>query len=72
MSSYSGHGPRCPNHHVPLAKTNTKGIGICPVSGYRFTYTADERERKKVVKMTTAGMVEYWDWEVTTIDGDGG
>ena len=73
MSSYSGHGPRCPNHHVVLQKTNTPGIGICPISGYRFSYTADEEDAKKVIKMTSAGtMEETTDWGVTSIDGDGG
>lgn len=72
MSSYEGHGPRCPNHHCPLTKTNTKGVGICPVSGYRFTYVADEADAKKKAVIKGGKMVEVTDWGITSIDGDGG
>ena len=61
------------NHHVVLQKTNTPGIGICPVSGYRFAYAADEADRTKKVAITTSGkMVETEDWGIKSIDGDGG
>ena len=33
-----GQNPQCPNHGVPLNKTGTPGIGICPISGCRFDY----------------------------------
>lgn len=47
--------PRCPNHKVVLIRTKDKGIGICPVSQARFTYTAVDGETKR--KVTTSGKV---------------
>jgi len=72
MSGYSGHGPRCPNHQCVLTKTKDKGIGICPVSGYRFTYKADEAEAKKKHVIKNGKITKETDWDVTSIDGDGG
>lgn len=62
-------GPKCPNHSVPLTDLD-HGIGICPISGARFSYEADENEKKETLKLTAAGYVKSKDWTVTHIDGD--
>lgn len=73
MSTYSGFGPRCPNHHVPLQKTNTPKIGICPISGYRFAYEADDAEQDKKLAVGLDGkMHEVNSYKMTSLDGDGG
>lgn len=71
MSNTSG--PRCPNHLVPLTRTNDKGIGICPVSGYRFRYKADESEKDTKVKYDKFGNTkEEQGYKMISLDGDGG
>ncbi len=53
------HGPRCPNHQVVLILTDTKGIGICPISKCEFAYEAEEEEdtgsQKEEIKVDSAG-----------------
>lgn len=64
-------GPRCPNHHVVLILTNDKGIGICPISSARFSYSADDAEKTKKLKVDALGKQYYdADWKITHIDGD--
>ena len=64
-------GARCPNHKVRLIATTTKGIGICPISGYRFAYHADESKRKR--KMDLIGnVVETNEWIVEGNEEDVG
>ncbi len=60
-------GPKCPNHQVPLQKTTTKGVGICPVSQYRFAYTANEGTKKRVVR-TDGSVREETDYIVEGSD----
>jgi hypothetical protein len=50
-------GPRCPNHRVPLTRTNERNIGICPISGCRFEFKADDKEHSA---------------KITPLDGVGG
>lgn len=44
--------PCCPNHGCPLEglpfPMNSKGVGMCPVSGAHFTYEAEVNENKMV------------------------
>lgn len=55
-------GPRCPNHQVKLLSPKN-GLGICPISGVQFTYTALEGTKKK--KLDTAGNItEQSDYKV--------
>lgn len=63
-------GPRCPNHRVLLVDCH-KGIGICPISGARFSYDQDEAEKTKKVKLDAMGQ-QYLDgdWKVTHIEGE--
>lgn len=66
-------GPRCPNHLVNLTLTNTKGIGICPLSGCRFAYKADESKGAEKVKLDAFGnMKRDNQYSITPLDGDGG
>lgn len=67
-------GPRCPNHRVHLVDCNWHdGVGICPISGARFTFDGDEYEKTKKLRLTALGtMEETGDWKVTQVDGDGG
>lgn len=58
MKDKTERGPRCPNHKVVLIKTDTKGVGICPSSGYSFQYKAVEGTEKR--KLTTAGKIETY------------
>jgi len=61
--------PRCPNHRVPLVDCKD-GVGICPISDYRFSYDADEYEKTKKLKLTALGTMEMTgDWKVKQIDG---
>jgi uncharacterized Zn finger protein (UPF0148 family) len=67
MSSYSGYGPRCPNHHVPLVSARD-GIGICPISHVRFAYKADEDEGKKKEVIGLDGKIhKVNDWKVKEV-----
>lgn len=62
--------PKCPNHGVPLIKTNDKGVGICPISSARFAYDADEAEKNAKLKLAAGGKyILEADWKVTHIDG---
>lgn len=54
---------RCPNHKVPLLRTNTPGVGICPISQARFEYKADESKKKRVLK-TDGTVSEETEWKV--------
>lgn len=63
-------GPRCPNHRVLLVDCN-KGVGICPISGARFTYSSDELEKKTKLRLNALGQIEKKiDWNVKHLDGD--
>lgn len=65
------YGPRCPNHRVVLIKTKDSGVGICPISGAIFSYSEDEAEKTKKVKLTMAGKYEVSaDWKVQHIEGE--
>jgi len=57
-------GPRCPNHQVTLDRTDTPGIGICPISRCEFKYDTEAQSKKKKLKITAMGMVEEPDWQV--------
>lgn len=64
-------GPRCPNHKVVLVDRH-KGIGICPLSGARFSYDGDEAEKTKKLRINSLGQHYYdADWKVKHIDGKG-
>lgn len=64
-------GPRCPNHHVVLDKTGDKGIGICPISEARFSYSEDSAEKTRKLRINAMGkMEETADWKVTHIEGE--
>ncbi len=59
----SPEGPRCPNHGCVLQKTDTRGLGICPVSDARFCYVDNEEEKeqpneKKLVLDVSGKIVE--------------
>lgn len=62
-------GARCPNHQVRLQSSGTPGIGICPISGYRFAYEADDTSG--TVKIDKFGR-KIQDFKVTPLDGVGG
>lgn len=63
-------GPKCPNHNVPLIRTNSPGIGICPVSDARFAYDEDQAEKTRSLQITSLGtMVETCDWGVKFVSG---
>lgn len=65
-------GPRCPNHQVPLTDKH-KGVGICPVSGYRFAYKTDETEKEGRIIIDTDGKKKKINvYKITPLDGDGG
>lgn len=67
------YSPQCPNHHVPLIKTNDKHIGICPISQYRFSYNSEDGEKKKKLRKTAFGTVEEVpDFDVKPLDGNDG
>lgn len=67
MQSYK---PSCPNHTVSLTDCKD-GVGICPVSGARFTYSADEAEKKAKLRLNALGQVEeVREWDVKHLDGD--
>ena len=62
----SSRGPKCPNHDVGLLECKN-GIGICPISGVQFSYTADEAKTKRV--LNTAGkIVDKKEWVVVGDD----
>jgi len=62
----TGNSPRCPNHQVPLIRTNDPGVGICPISNCRFEYDADAESKAKKLKINAFGKVEeVTDWKVT-------
>lgn len=64
------HGPRCPNHNVPLILTDTPGIGICPISDCRFTYDAEQAEKRRKNVINSFGQIEsVTDWDVKSIEG---
>lgn len=64
--------PRCPNHGCPLTDCH-QGDGICPISGYRFAYDEDQAEKTRQLKVTAFGTLqETADWNVQSLDGDGG
>lgn len=67
-------GPRCPNHHVPLTRTNERRIGICPVSGYRFAFEANDKEKERKYKVDLTGNLipTNDEFKITPLDGDGG
>lgn len=66
-------GPKCPNHCVPLTLTNTRGIGICPISNCRFEYKADEDTAHDKMRVTAFGdMVKETNYKLTPLDGIGG
>lgn len=66
-------GPKCPNHLVPLTRTDERGIGICPVSGYTFSYEADEQESDTKVAYDKFGnVIKQQAYKVVALDGDGG
>lgn len=44
-------GPKCPNHLVQLVRTNDPGVGICPISGAHFRYTAEDDKGKGEEKL---------------------
>lgn len=68
----NSNGPRCPNHDVPLSECRD-GIGTCPISGYRFAYTADENNDKQELKIDLSGnLVAESGYFLTSLDGDGG
>lgn len=66
------HGPVCPNHLVALLDCHN-GIGICPISGVQFTYQADEKQRKRKLRVNAMGQLEeYEDYDVKEVDGGNG
>ncbi len=63
-------GPKCPNHGVPLTDCS-KGMGICPISGARFSYDADEAEKTKKLKIDALGGQYYdGDWKIKHVAGE--
>jgi len=63
-------GPRCPNHRVHLTDCEN-GIGICPISGARFTFDAEEYEKTKKLQITALGtMEEVGDWKIQGKEGE--
>jgi hypothetical protein len=63
-------GPKCINHGVPLVRTSTPGIGICPISNARFAYDEEQAKKTKKLQLTAlGGMEEVADWNVKNIDG---
>lgn len=70
-------GPRCPNHLVQLNDCKRtgrgKGVGICPVSMYRFEYNADDLEKDRKQQHDKFGnIVKKDEYKVTQLDGTGG
>lgn len=66
-------GPRCPNHNVPLTRTNERNIGICPISGYRFSFEADDTGQESKIRYDTFGnAVKEEVYKLTPLDGAGG
>ncbi len=63
-------GPRCPNHSVPLTRTSDPGVGICPISHWRFTFDEDQAKKTKKLQLTAlGGMEEVADWDVNPVGG---
>lgn len=66
-------GPKCPNHLVALDRTNERGIGICPVSGYRFSYKAEEQEHDyKIIHDKFGNAIKQQTYKIVSLDGNGG
>lgn len=66
----SSYGPRCPNHGVELVDCHN-GIGICPVSTARFSYSADDKDKKEALRLNVFGQIEKTtNWTIKHIDGD--
>lgn len=62
-------GPKCPNHKVVLSDCKD-GVGICPISGCRFSYDADEAKKTFKLKMNAFGGYAYEaDWNIQSLDG---
>lgn len=63
-------GPRCPNHGVVLVD-RSKGVGICPISGARFSYDEDNAEKTKKLKIDSLGNQHYdGDFKVKHLEGE--
>lgn len=66
--------PRCPNHLVPLndcvSEGKGKGIGICPISGWHFSYQEDYLEGEGEAKIDKFGH-KTTTFKYTQIDGGG-
>ena len=60
---------KCPNHDVPLQLTKDKGIGICPLSGYRFAYSIDDKAAERRVDKYGNLMTTF---KVVSLDGEDG
>ncbi len=66
--------PRCPNHAVPLSKCQVskgKGVGICPISGWHFSFEVETEENQSEMKIDKFGR-PYHDFKVAQIDGGTG
>jgi transcription elongation factor Elf1 len=61
--------PKCPNHTVPMDKTDQPRMWICPISGARFECDVDIQEGKK--KIDKFGKPIH-DWQIKALDGAGG
>jgi len=46
---------RCPNHLVKLQDSGTRGIGICPISGWHFAYSSDDDEGEDEIRIDRNG-----------------
>lgn len=64
--------PKCPNHKVNLdLSNNDKGVGICPISGAVFSYSYDDFEKTKKLRINSFGKPEYvGDYKLTHIEGE--
>lgn len=65
-------GPRCPNHDVPLTDCHD-GVGICPISGCRFAYTAEESNQEQEITYDKFGQpIQTQAYKIVSLDGEGG
>lgn len=61
--------PKCPNHVVPMQRTNEKRIWICPISGARFEADSEDQENEKKIDKLGNPVTEI---KLTPLDGVGG
>lgn len=61
-----------PNHRVKLVECHG-GVGTCPISGCKFTYEANEGDKKRKLRLNALGEVEeVTDYKVVQVGGGKG